>query len=94
MTNSYTGSLHAWQRQPPGEARPRTRPPLLPRPCVTGHWRGVVSHAWAIHGACLLTASADQTVRLHARDAQADRWFEFARPQVCMHVSFRHSRGV
>lgn len=87
LTNSYTGAIHAWQRQPPAGEAPRTRPPLLPQPCVTGHWRGIVSHCWAIDGECLLTASADQTVRLHARDAtQGDRWFEFARPQV------RHER--
>eukprot|EP00892_Ulva_mutabilis_P001225 jgi/Ulvmu1/11102/UM070_0018.1 len=85
ITNSYTGAIHAWERQPVGDAQPETRPPLLPQPCVTGHWRGVVSHAWAIDGQCLLTASADQTLRLHAREPAKGRWFEFARPQVHGH---------
>ena len=69
ITNSYTGALHAWYREksdPSATSLSPALPPLLPQPFTTGHWKEVVSHAWAIDGQCILTASADQTVRLHA----------------------------
>ena len=86
VTNSFTGALHVWQRQAAGGAAALqpARPPLLPQPCVTGHWRGIVAATWAIDGECLLTAAADQTLRLHAQ-GRGGRWFEFARPQVHGH---------
>lgn len=103
ITNSYTGALHAWCRDkdPCATNLSPSLPPLLPQPFVTGHWREVVSHAWAIDGQCILTASADQTVRLHActhgggsssfggdlcdGDSSSREWFEFARPQIHGH---------
>lgn len=71
ITNSYMGALHAWCREattiPPSQAAlTPTLPPLFPQPFVTGHWRDITAHLWAIDGQCILTASADQTVRLHA----------------------------
>lgn len=55
---------------------------------VSGHTRPVTGIAWAPRGEYLLSTSADQTTRLHARwegsssAAAAATWHEMARPQI------------
>lgn len=56
---------------------------------VTGHVRPVTGIAWSRAGSqarggprYLLSASADQTTRLHARWATTGTWHEMARPQI------------
>lgn len=58
---------------------------------VSGHTRPVTGIAWAPKGEYLLSTSADQTTRLHARwegpssapePAHATTWHEMARPQI------------
>ena len=55
------------------------------KPCVTGHFRGVVDLAWETYqGSYLLSVSADQTCRLWAPvgDDNDKVWVELGRPQV------------
>lgn len=55
-----------------------------PLPAAVGHCGAVVDACWGVDGECLLTASADQTLRVAARDLDG-AWYEFARPQVHGH---------
>lgn len=63
----------------------------MPAPAMTGHWDDVTDMTWGIDGQCLLTASADQTVRVWNQAAGGDQtaggggWYEMARPQVHGH---------
>eukprot|EP00977_Amphora_coffeiformis_P019205 scaffold7012_cov157-Amphora_coffeaeformis.AAC.13 len=54
------------------------------KPCVTGHFRGVVDLSWETsQGGYLLSVSADQTCRLWAPVDDDDKiWLEVGRPQV------------
>ena len=51
---------------------------------VSGHFKEVKGVAWERSGDYLLSASSDQTTRLHASwtDANTYSWHEFARPQI------------
>ncbi len=51
---------------------------------ASGHVKTVTALAWAEDGNYLLSASADQTTRLHARWGRelGTSWHEFARPQI------------
>jgi elongator complex protein 2 len=51
---------------------------------ISGHTQAVTGIAWAKDGSYLLSTSADQTTRLHARWQRAGRssWHEMARPQI------------
>lgn len=49
---------------------------------VSGHTKPVTGIAWSRAGAYLLSTSADQTTRLHARAAATGTWHEMARPQI------------
>ncbi|KAI9797746.1 MAG: hypothetical protein M1835_006918 [Candelina submexicana] len=51
---------------------------------VSGHVKAVTSLSWAKNGKYLLSASLDQTTRLHAgwRRGSGLSWHEFARPQI------------
>ena len=60
------------------------RGPPEPVPGAVGHCGPVVDACWGIDGACLLTASSDQTLRITARDT-CGHWYEIARPQVHGH---------
>lgn len=51
---------------------------------ASGHFGPVVDACWAADGACLLTASEDQTARITAQ-LHTGRWCELARPQVHGH---------
>ena len=56
----------------------------LPVPAAVGHCGAVVDACWGVDGECLMTASADQTVRVVGQDTSG-HWYEFARPQVHGH---------
>lgn len=49
---------------------------------VSGHTKPVTGIAWSHNGAYLLSTSADQTTRLHARATATGTWHEMARPQI------------
>ena len=51
---------------------------------VSGHVKNINGIAWAKDGSYLLSASSDQTTRLHAewRHGKECSWHEFARPQI------------
>ncbi len=51
---------------------------------VSGHLGAVTGIAWARDGSYLLSASSDQTTRLHAawRAGERSSWHEMARPQI------------
>ena len=55
-----------------------------PLPSAVGHCGAVVDACWGVDDECLLTASADQTVRIHAHNTDG-AWYELARPQVHGH---------
>lgn len=81
------GRTGAWRRWDWDEARAAWAQQVS----VTGHVRPVTGIAWSRAGAqvegndeplYLLSASADQTTRLHARWAATGTWHEMARPQI------------
>ncbi|KAJ4389259.1 Elongator subunit elp2 [Gnomoniopsis smithogilvyi] len=49
---------------------------------VSGHTKPVTGIAWSPSGDYLLSTSADQTTRLHARASATKTWHEMARPQI------------
>ncbi|XP_042888414.1 elongator complex protein 2-like isoform X2 [Penaeus japonicus] len=76
MGCSYQGGLHLWENQSG-----------VWEPCVVvgGHFDQVVDIAWDPLGRYLLSASKDQTTRLHApwRPSNGkEAWHEIGRPQV------------
>jgi len=79
MAHSYQGGFHIWSQDP-------DRPQLwTPGVIVGGHYGEVRDLAWEHSGAYLMTASADQTTRLHApwlQDGANPTWHELARPQI------------
>lgn len=73
---SYQGGLHLWENQSG-----------VWEPCVVvgGHFDQVVDIAWDPLGRYLLSASKDQTTRLHAPwrpSSGKEAWHEVGRPQV------------
>lgn len=56
----------------------------VPHQALGGHYGPVVDMCWALHGACLFTASEDQTARIFSEFQGG--WCEIARPQVCLTV--------
>ena len=52
----------------------------LPQHALGGHYGAVVDMCWGVDGACLFTASEDQTARIFAEFRGL--WCEIARPQV------------
>lgn len=54
------------------------------KPCVSisGHTKAVTGIAWAKNGEYLLSTSADQTTRLHAKWTSTNTWHEMSRPQI------------
>ncbi|KAK4127740.1 WD40 repeat-like protein [Parathielavia appendiculata] len=52
---------------------------------ISGHIRAVTGISWSRGGVYLLSASSDQTTRLHAQwaaDASSESWHEMSRPQI------------
>ncbi|RDA95774.1 hypothetical protein CP533_5116 [Ophiocordyceps camponoti-saundersi (nom. inval.)] len=70
-----TGSWRRWRYEPEDDAW---------RPCVavSGHTRAVRGISWSRDGGYLLSTSADQTTRLHARWKATGTWHEMSRPQI------------
>ncbi|KAJ2686949.1 Elongator subunit elp2 [Coemansia sp. RSA 1285] len=88
--HGYHGSLHSWARQKDTQADAGAgianwEPQLSP----SGHFGSVQDVCWDPSGSYLLSASLDQTTRLHAPCMRAGqqaqehpRWLEIARPQI------------
>lgn len=69
----WTGGVERWVQSAAGwEAAPG----------LTGHYGAVQSVAWDPRGRYLLSASSDQTSRVHAPCGQEGIWAEIARPQI------------
>ncbi|XP_071558516.1 elongator complex protein 2 [Temnothorax nylanderi] len=84
LAYGYQGSFHIWKYS-------QERNKWLPHPTTGGHFSEVVDLCWDPKGRFLITASADQTTRIHAPwenvdewcvPARRQRWHEIARPQV------------
>lgn len=79
MGHSFNGSLHMWRR---GDGAP-----FVPVATVSGHTDKVVDVTWDPAGRYLVSASADETVRLWVpSDASRSQWMELARPQIHGHA--------
>lgn len=75
LTHGYHGSFHMWEFQEES---------WKPRGAPSGHYDSVVDLCWDPKGRFLLTASSDQTTRIHApwiMDGQ-ESWHEIGRPQI------------
>lgn len=75
LTLGRTGSWRRWNWDPTAAA-------WVQAVAVSGHCKPVTGIAWSRAGAYLLSTSADQTTRLHARAAATGAWHEMARPQI------------
>lgn len=79
LTLGRTGSWRRWDLQ-------HTTATWTQAIAVSGHTKPVAGIAWSRGavdpGAYLLSTSADQTTRLHARAAASATWHEMARPQI------------
>lgn len=85
LANGYTGALHLWQQtQAEASGSRGAATGVTAVPSLVGHTGAVVDACWAVDGACLLTAGADQTVRITTQDT-GGHWLECARPQVHGH---------
>ncbi|XP_011505528.1 PREDICTED: probable elongator complex protein 2 [Ceratosolen solmsi marchali] len=78
LTHGYHGSFHMWKYDEDSQNwKPRTAP--------TGHCNSVVDLCWDAKGRFLITASTDQTTRIHApwmQENGEESWFEIGRPQI------------
>lgn len=79
LTLGRTGSWRRWDRD---AASATTTSSWVQAVSVSGHTKPVTGIAWSHAGAYLLSTSADQTTRLHARAATSSTWHEMARPQI------------
>lgn len=80
LTLGRTGSWRRWDWDADTSA-------WVPAVSVSGHTKPVTGIAWSRGsstggGDYLLSTSADQTTRLHARAAATSTWHEMARPQI------------
>ncbi|TXT13655.1 hypothetical protein VHUM_01022 [Vanrija humicola] len=77
LTTGWTGGVERWVRADDG---------WEPLSAVTGHFGPVQSVAWDGNGDYFISASADQTSRIHAACAPSGSkqpvWGEIARPQI------------
>lgn len=76
LAHGYQGSFHIWEYS--GNVKS-----WIPKSMPSGHFAEVVDLCWDPKGRFLITASADQTTRIHApwRNG-AEFWHEIGRPQV------------
>ena len=76
LAHGYQGSFHIWEYS--GNMKS-----WIPKSMPSGHFAEVVDLCWDPKGRFLITASADQTTRIHApwRNG-AEFWHEIGRPQV------------
>ncbi|QDS75887.1 hypothetical protein FKW77_002131 [Venturia effusa] len=72
-----TGSWRLWRKEPSEDK-------WMQDFAVTGHIKEVKGVTWSRNGSYLLSTSADQTTRLHAKWANGTNqsWHEFSRPQI------------
>lgn len=79
LTTGWTGGVERWVRSADDEG-------WVPSSAVTGHFGPVQSVAWDANGDYVVSASADQTSRIHAACAPSGStssvWGEIARPQI------------
>lgn len=77
LAHGYQGSFHIWEYS-------HTVKNWMPRSVPSGHFAEVVDLCWEPNGRFLITASADQTTRIHApwRNETNEFWHEIGRPQV------------
>ncbi|OXU23027.1 hypothetical protein TSAR_016606 [Trichomalopsis sarcophagae] len=78
LTHGYHGSFHMWNYQEKSQG-------WVPRTAPSGHFAGVVDLCWDPKGRYLLTASIDQTTRVHApwpQENGEESWHEIGRPQI------------
>ncbi|KAL0111799.1 hypothetical protein PUN28_013171 [Cardiocondyla obscurior] len=77
LAYGYQGSFHIWKYS-------QELDKWLPHPAPGGHFSEVVDLCWDLKGRFLITASTDQTTRIHApwKDDSEELWHEIARPQV------------
>ncbi|XP_012536598.1 probable elongator complex protein 2 [Monomorium pharaonis] len=78
LAHGYQGSFHIWKYS-------QQMNKWLPHPTPGGHFSEVVDLCWEPKGRFLITASTDQTTRIHAPykgDDLKELWHEIARPQI------------
>ncbi|KZC05189.1 putative elongator complex protein 2 [Dufourea novaeangliae] len=77
LAHGYQGSFHIW------EYSDKVRN-WIPKSVPSGHFAEVVDLCWDPKGRFLITASTDQTTRIHApwKDKAIEFWHEIGRPQV------------
>ncbi|KAI1377446.1 WD40 repeat-like protein [Hypoxylon crocopeplum] len=76
-----TGSWRLWDHHGDGGHQDQ----WIPRIGISGHTKSVTGIAWSKNGDYILSTSADQTTRLHARWSSSGgqgTWHEMARPQI------------
>ncbi|CAH0555749.1 unnamed protein product [Brassicogethes aeneus] len=83
LAYSYHGAFHMWRLNGDTSWEPMVT--------VGGHFDEVVDLSWDPKGEFIVTASSDQTTRIHApwsKDGKKVTWHEIARPQVHGHNLF------
>ncbi|XP_075265418.1 uncharacterized protein LOC142357762 [Convolutriloba macropyga] len=75
IAHGFSGALHLWKRDDQEQWQPQQ--------ALGGHFASVTDCHWVLGGDALISASADQTVRVTA--CSASGWYELARPQVHGH---------
>jgi elongator complex protein 2 len=80
LAHGFTGALHLWEE---GVIASSTSKLWEPKHALGGHFAPVMGCTWGGDGACLLTASEDQTVRLFTK--VSGQWCEAGRPQIHGH---------
>ncbi|XP_076661536.1 elongator complex protein 2 [Halictus rubicundus] len=77
LAHGYQGSFHIWKYSDKAKN-------WIPKPVPGGHFAEVVDLCWDPKGRFLVTASTDQTTRIHApwKDKATEFWHEIGRPQV------------
>ncbi|XP_012273228.1 elongator complex protein 2 [Orussus abietinus] len=75
--HGYEGSFHIWKCS--SDAKD-----WFPRTALTGHFGEVIDLCWDPKGRFLITASKDQTTRIHAPwgGGSQETWHEIGRPQI------------
>ncbi|CAK9832654.1 Elongator complex protein 2 [Anthophora retusa] len=76
LAHGYQGSFHIWEYSD-------TVKNWIPKSIPSGHFAEVVDLCWDPNGRFLITASADQTTRIHApwKNGTIEFWHEIGRPQ-------------
>ncbi|CAL7943550.1 unnamed protein product [Xylocopa violacea] len=76
LAHGYHGSFHIWTYSDAMQN-------WIPRSVPSGHFAEVVDLCWDPNGRFLITASADQTTRIHAPwKNTTEFWHEIGRPQI------------